>query len=89
MAVAWLGMLVNTGCLYLFKGVLGFRIIPASVLAIEISIIHNFIWLRHWAWRDRLVTAVPDGKRSGGRRVFFVNFWSTMPPRERWIWSQM
>jgi dolichol-phosphate mannosyltransferase len=51
--VAWLGMFVNTGYLYLFKGVLGIRIIPASLMAIEIAIIHNFIWFRHWAWKDR------------------------------------
>ncbi len=53
MAVAWLGMLVNTACLYLFKGVLYIPIIPASMMAIEIAIIHNFIWMRYWAWRDR------------------------------------
>ena len=53
MAVSWLGMVVNTGCLYLFKGVLHIRIIPAALMAIEVAIIHNFIWHRHWAWRDR------------------------------------
>jgi putative flippase GtrA len=56
MIVAWMGMLVNTGCLYLFKGVLGIRLIPASLMAIEIAIIHNFIWLRLWAWSDRGAT---------------------------------
>ena len=53
MAVAWLGMVVNTGCLYLFKGVMGIKLIPASMMAIEIAIIHNFIWFRYWAWKDR------------------------------------
>ena len=53
MAVAWLGMAVNTGCLYVFKGLLHVRLIPASVMAIEIAIIHNFIWFRTWTWRDR------------------------------------
>lgn len=53
LVVAWLGMGVNTACLYLFKGVLHIRIIPASMMAIEIAIIHNFIWMRYWAWRDR------------------------------------
>ena len=53
MAVAWLGMAVNTGCLYVFKGLLHVRLIPASVMAIEIAIIHNFIWYRSWTWRDR------------------------------------
>ncbi|MCX6600919.1 MAG: GtrA family protein [bacterium] len=53
MAVAWLGMVVNTACLFLFKGILRIPIIPAGLMAIEIAIVHNFIWLRHWAWRDR------------------------------------
>lgn len=53
MAVAWVGMVVNTACLYLFKGVWHIRIIPASLMAIEIAIIHNFIWFRAWAWKDR------------------------------------
>jgi putative flippase GtrA len=53
MLVAWLGMVVNTGYLYLFKGVLRIPIIPASMMAIEIAIIHNFIWYRQWAWKDR------------------------------------
>ncbi len=53
MAVAWLGMGVNTACLYLFKGILHIKLIPASLMAIEIAIIHNFIWFRTWTWRDR------------------------------------
>ena len=53
MAVAWLGMVVNTGCLYLFKGIWHIPIIPASIMAVEIAIIHNFILFRTWAWKDR------------------------------------
>lgn len=51
--VGWMGMLVNSGCLYLFKGILGIPLIPASMMAIEIAIIHNFIWHRYWTWKDR------------------------------------
>lgn len=51
--VGWIGMIVNSGCLYLFKGVLGFPLIPASLMAIEIAIVHNFFWHRNWTWRDR------------------------------------
>ncbi|HEY3295553.1 MAG TPA: GtrA family protein [bacterium] len=53
MIVAWIGMAVNTALLFLFKGVMGIPLIPASLLAIEIAILHNFIWLRYWAWSDR------------------------------------
>jgi putative flippase GtrA len=69
MAVAWLGMVVNTACLFLFKGVLHIRIIPAGMLAIEVAIIHNFIWLRHWAWRDRTL----NGHRSFFRQLLLYN----------------
>lgn len=51
--VGWLGMVVNSGCLYFFKGILGVPLIPASLLSIEIAIIHNFIWHRYWTWKDR------------------------------------
>ena len=54
MAIAWLGTAVNTGCLYLFKGVLKIPIIPASMMAIEVAILHNFLWFRWWAWKDRI-----------------------------------
>ena len=53
MIVAWIGMGVNTACLYLFKGLWHLPIIPASLAAIEIAIIHNFLGMRYWAWRDR------------------------------------
>ncbi|MBU0518750.1 GtrA family protein [bacterium] len=51
--VAWMGMIVNSACLYLFKGILHIPIIPAGLLAIEIAIIHNFLWHRYWTWNDR------------------------------------
>lgn len=63
MIVAWTGTGVNTAALYLFKGFLNVPIIPASLIAIELAIIHNFIWLRHWAWADR--------RTRGGLRAFF------------------
>ena len=68
MTVAWLGMAVNMACLFLFKGVLHIPLIPASLLAIEIAIIHNFMGLRHWAWRDR-----SNGNHSFFRQLLLYN----------------
>ena len=51
--VGWIGMIVNSCCLFLFKGILDVPLIPASLMAIEIAIVHNFFWHRHWTWRDR------------------------------------
>ena len=70
MIVAWIGTAVNTGCLYLFKGVLGIRLIPASMMAIEIAIIHNFIWLRLWAWRER---GTANGRPPFFKQLFMYN----------------
>ena len=63
MIVSWVGMGVNTLCLYLFKGVWRIPIIPASLMAIEIAIVHNFVWYRYWAWGDRT--------EAGSRPPFF------------------
>ena len=52
-AVAWLGMLVNSAVLFTLKGGLHVPLIPASMIAIEVAIIHNFIWHRQWAWAER------------------------------------
>ncbi len=46
--------MVNTGVLYLMKGVLGIPLIPASMIAIELAIVHNFIWHRNWTWKKRI-----------------------------------
>jgi putative flippase GtrA len=60
--VAALGAGVNSAGLYLFKGVLGLPLVLASVLAIEIAIVHNFVWFRCWAWKDRFA----------GQRISFL-----------------
>jgi putative flippase GtrA len=63
MIVAWIGTGFNTLCLYVFKGIFHIPIIPASIMATELAIIHNFIWLRFWAWGDR--------RENGHRPPFF------------------
>jgi len=57
--VAALGAGVNSAGLYLFKGVLGLPLILSSVFAIEIAIVHNFLWFKYWAWRDRFDPHTP------------------------------
>jgi len=45
------GTFVNMGVLWLLKGVLGFPIWLAGILAIEISILNNFTWNNFWTFR--------------------------------------
>jgi dolichol-phosphate mannosyltransferase len=58
-AVGWMGTGMNTLCLYVLKGRLHVPIIPASLLATEAALIHNFIWLRYWVWGDRSTSGRP------------------------------
>lgn len=31
----------------------GLHYAPATVIAVEAAVLHNFAWHRHWTWRDR------------------------------------
>ncbi|MDD3491990.1 MAG: glycosyltransferase family 2 protein [Candidatus Thermoplasmatota archaeon] len=47
------GVLVNEGLLWLLWGVWGVMLLGASLVAVELSIIWNFIWNEVWTFRDR------------------------------------
>ncbi len=46
------GIFVNQGCLTLFVSVFGLSLSIAGILAIEISIVSNFLLNNFWTWRD-------------------------------------
>lgn len=47
------GVAVNTGFLYVYHGLLGWALIPASVLAVEAAIVNNFLWNDRWTFSAR------------------------------------
>lgn len=47
------GVVVDMGCLYVFKEYGGIPYFVASVIAIELSILSNFTINLLWTWRDR------------------------------------
>jgi putative flippase GtrA len=51
--VSLLGVAVNTGVLTLGVQVLGMHYLPATLLAVEVAVLHNFIWHWKWTWRHR------------------------------------
>ncbi|MBZ0263570.1 GtrA family protein, partial [bacterium] len=51
--VGSLGVVVNLGVYTIFFQVLEFQDFLARMIAIEISILHNFTWNFSWTWRDR------------------------------------
>jgi len=52
-AVGGLGLAVKFGVLILMKSVLGLGYLLATTIAVEVAILHNFVWHSHWTWRDR------------------------------------
>jgi len=61
------GYAVQTALLWLLVGRLGFAIVPATLLATEAAVLHNFLWHLRWTWADR-----PAGVRASvGRLVRF------------------
>lgn len=51
------GVVVNNAVLFLFHGVLMWPLIPASVLAVEVAIVNNFIWNDRWTFSNRTQTS--------------------------------
>jgi len=47
------GVFVNAGLLYAFTEWAHFDYRVASIVAIELSILTNFLWNHRWTWRDR------------------------------------
>jgi putative flippase GtrA len=47
------GVLVQTVTLGVLLRVGGMHYLPATALAVEASVLNNFVWHRRWTWADR------------------------------------
>jgi putative flippase GtrA len=52
-AVGAIGIVVQTAALWLLKSALHFEYLAATGMAVELAVLHNFVWHEHWTWRDR------------------------------------
>ncbi|MGO8756553.1 MAG: GtrA family protein [Terracidiphilus sp.] len=52
-AVGAMGMAVQLGSLALFNQMTGGHYLVATAAALELTLVHNFIWHLHYTWRDR------------------------------------
>lgn len=52
-AVGAIGIAVQLGLLALFTRGFGLHYLAATALAVEASVLHNFLWHRKWTWADR------------------------------------
>jgi putative flippase GtrA len=51
--VGAVGMAVQLGSLALFNRWAGVHYLYASAAALEVTLLHNFVWHLHYTWRDR------------------------------------
>ncbi len=51
--VGALGILVQLSALALLGELCGMRYLPATALAVETAVLHNFIWHERFTWADR------------------------------------
>jgi putative flippase GtrA len=51
--VGAMGMVVQLAALALFNRVSAGHYLYATVAAIELALVHNFVWHLHYTWRDR------------------------------------
>ena len=51
--VGAMGMVVQLGALALINRWTGGHYLYASAAAIELAVLHNFVWHLHYTWRDR------------------------------------
>lgn len=52
-AVGATGILVQAMALAVFLHLFNLHYLAATALAVEASVLHNFVWHRRWTWRDR------------------------------------
>lgn len=60
--VGVLGVAVNSLVLYAAHGLLGLPLLAASPLAVEIAILHNFLWNERWTFGESTFSLVRLGK---------------------------
>jgi putative flippase GtrA len=66
--VGILGYGVQTAVLWLLAGRLRMAIVPATLVATEAAVLHNFLWHLGWTWADR-----PAGSRAVAWRLVRFN----------------
>jgi putative flippase GtrA len=48
------GMAVQLAVLALLKSGFGVGVLPATAIAVELAVLHNFYWHERWTWADRV-----------------------------------
>ena len=51
--VGAVGIVVQLAALWILNGILGLNYLPATALAVEAAVLHNFVWHERFTWADR------------------------------------
>jgi putative flippase GtrA len=62
------GVAVQLAALALLKGGFGVGVLPATAIAVELAVLHNFFWHERWTWVDR------TRARAGGQAGRLLRF---------------
>ncbi|MGW0821028.1 GtrA family protein [Streptomyces sp. NPDC002845] len=54
--VGGVGTVVNTGALYVLHRLLSVPLVPASVVAVELAVVHNYLINDRWTFRTRVLS---------------------------------
>lgn len=68
-AVGGLGVCVQLSALAGLVGALGLHYLAATAIAVELTVVHNFLWHEYFTWRDRTRAA----RRGSVRRLLAFN----------------
>jgi putative flippase GtrA len=52
--VGGIGIGVQFAALFLLKSVLNFNYLAATAIAVEATVVHNFVWHEQFTWSDRV-----------------------------------
>ena len=52
-AVGAMGVVVQLAALAALRGGLGVPYLPATAVAVELAVLHNFAWHERWTWKER------------------------------------
>jgi len=71
--VGGIGILVQFAALFLLKSVLRFNYLVATAIAVELAVLHNFVWHEQFTWADRTECAPETARwsRSSTRLLRF------------------
>jgi putative flippase GtrA len=59
--VGGIGIFVQLAVLVLLKSVMRFNYLAATVIAVEVAVLHNFVWHERFTWADRTKAALKHG----------------------------